>query len=83
MELLSVEVALATVKKIVATPVIKAKDGATKVLSKVKSGLKAVSKVFTPFVKLKDGATKVLGSIKSSLKDVGKMISKPSRINRG
>ena len=72
-----VRVALATVKKIVATPVIKAKDGATKVLSKVKSGLKAVSKVFTPFVKLKDGATKVLGSIKSSLKDVGKMVAKP------
>lgn len=58
-------------------PVIKAKDGATKVLSKVKSGLKAVSKVFIPFVKLKDGATKVLGSIKSSLKDVGKMVAKP------
>lgn len=59
-------------------PIVKIKDLASKLISKIKNTLGGLGKkVFTPFVKLKDGASKVLSTIKTQLKTVGSMAVKP------
>ena len=70
--------ALTTLRRLVVQPVIRIKDTATRVINKVKNGLKAVGKTIAkPFISLKDKASPIVNKLKDTLKTVGKTVAKP------
>ena len=60
------------------TPIVKAKDLAQKLISKIKNTLGGFhNKIFTPIIKAKDGASKMLSSMRGQLKTIGNMAISP------